>query len=66
MLNKQLDYYKKKNRAINDTKMNMVRKNTGLKQIMSMVLKCNTTNANNDPTLEGPQGSKIDKEDLQN
>jgi len=54
MLNKQLDYYKKKNRAINDTKMNMVRKNTGLKQIMSMVLKCNTTNANNDPTLEGP------------
>ncbi len=66
MLNKQLDYYKKKNRAINDTKMNMVRKNTGLKQIMSMVLKCNTTNANNDLTLEGPQGSKIDKEDLQN
>jgi hypothetical protein len=31
MLNKQLDYYKKKNYAINDTKMNMVRKKPGFK-----------------------------------
>jgi hypothetical protein len=54
MLNKQLDYYKKKNRTINDTEMNIVRKNMGLKQTMSMVLKCNTTNANNDQTLEVP------------
>lgn len=54
MLNQQLDYYKKKIQAINDHEMNMVRKNTSLKQIMSMVLKCSTTNANNDPTLEVP------------
>jgi hypothetical protein len=46
--------------------MNMIRTIPGLMQVMNMVLKQDTTNANNDPTLEVLHGNTIDKNDLQN
>jgi hypothetical protein len=61
-----LDYYINKDHEINDIQMNMIRTIPTLMQVMNMVLKQDTTNANNDPTLEVLHGNTIDKNDLQN
>jgi hypothetical protein len=46
--------------------MNMIRVIPSLMPVMNMVLKQDTTNANNDSTLEVSHGNTIDKNDLQN
>lgn len=61
-MDKQLHYYINKDQEIND----MIRAIPSLMQVMNMVLKQDTTNANNDPRSKVSHGNAIDKNDLQN